>query len=94
MNFLLLGAVMKDKEVEIYKPRREILDPRALPRGLEKTQGEKKRIENQNQDPKDKICPLDRTRVNQDAMKAKDKVNLRTPCALPFPRKGFYYIRY
>lgn len=80
MNFLLLGAVTQDKEVETYKSHRKIIDTRALPKRLEKTQKEKERIERENQDPKDKISPLDRTRINQTAMKSKDKVNSKTPC--------------
>ncbi|KAK1254141.1 hypothetical protein MKX08_008136 [Trichoderma sp. CBMAI-0020] len=76
MNFLLLGAVTQDKEVETYKSRRKIIDTRALPTRLEKTQEEKERIEKGNQDPKDKISPLDRTRINQNSMKAKDKADM------------------
>ncbi|UKZ64215.1 uncharacterized protein TrAtP1_005436 [Trichoderma atroviride] len=76
MNFLLLGAVTQDKEVETYRSRRKIIDTRALPKRLEKTQEEKERIEKENQDPKDKISPLDRTRINQNSMKAKDKADM------------------
>lgn len=98
MNFLLLGGVTQDKEVETYKSHRKIIDTRALPKRLEKTQEEKERIEKENRDPKDKISPLDRTRINQTTMKAKDKVNSTISCVPPFfpspRRKGFYSIRY
>jgi hypothetical protein len=35
MNFLLLGAVPENKEVETYKSLRKITDTRALPKNLE-----------------------------------------------------------
>lgn len=97
MNFLLLGAVTQVKEVETYRSNREIIDTRALPTRLEKTQEEKEGMKKDNQDPQDKISPLDRSRINQNAMKAKDKVDSRTPYITPFfhfCRKGFNSYRY
>jgi hypothetical protein len=68
MNFLLMGAVAEDKEVETYESRREIIDPRALPMRLEKAEEERERIKKGNKNLKDKITPLDRTRINHNAM--------------------------
>jgi hypothetical protein len=70
MNFLLLGAVPENKEVETYKSLRKITDTRALPKNsetsirLEKKKEGEMEIENGNQDQKAKIIPLNRMRIN------------------------------
>lgn len=93
--------VPENREVETDSPGWEIIDTRALPTRLEKPLRLKKTKEekdkemlekttekkNGNQDQKDKISPLTRARINQNKMKAGDKVNSTTPC---FPRTGLF----